>query len=45
MNHPCLQASCPEWYNGECFGMGCARNPLPEPVEDAREDESQKEAV
>ena len=34
MTHPCSHYSCMENYHGECYGMGCRLNPMPEPEYD-----------
>lgn len=34
MSHPCNHYSCCENYHGECYGMGCRLNPMPEPEYD-----------
>ena len=39
MSHPCNQFSCPEWNQGECFGGGCSRNPMPERKQDIDNDD------
>lgn len=39
--HPCRFWQCVENYGGQCFGMGCSLNPMPEPSAEDDEDENE----